>query len=77
MPESGGEGIAITEPTEEIAEELPVEDLTELVEDRLEMSEFIEEEGEAPSEETGMSLADELDKTFDDILGEEEKDKEI
>jgi hypothetical protein len=75
IPESEvGEGGVLTEPTEEF-EEADVEELTGLIEDRLEMSEFIEEESTEPEEDSGGNLADELDKTFDKILGEEEEDK--
>ncbi len=73
VPEDEHEEALITEPTEEMsAAQEPVEELTELVEERLEMSEFIEEE-----ETSGPSLADELDKTFDQILGEEDQEKEL
>jgi hypothetical protein len=69
----------LTEPTEEISEDVPVEELTDLVEERLEMSEFVEEDSgmlelETPGEQMGTNLADELDRTFDEILGEEEKE---
>ncbi len=75
MPESDfGEGGVLTEPTEEIGDDADVEELTGLIEDRLEMSEFIEEEAVEVEEEGGASLADELDKTFDKILSEEEEE---
>ncbi len=68
------------EPTEELGEESePVDELAESVEEHLEMSEFLEEgEGlfeEPPEEKSGRSLADQLDKTFDDILDKEEEEE--
>lgn len=71
------DGGDVGEPTEEMPESEPMQDLTDLVEERLEMSEFIEDEGET-DDKAGMDLADELDKTFDQILGEEEdKNKDL
>jgi hypothetical protein len=82
MPGEDFAGAVLTEPTEEIGEVAAVDELTELVEERLEISEFVEYEGEEVEpdtieDEAGISLAEELDRTFDEILGEEEeKDKE-
>jgi len=69
-------GEAMTEPTEEIADE-PVEEMTGLIEERLEMSEFIDEEEQGAESEGGDNLADELDRTFDQILGDEEKEGDL
>jgi len=74
-PEDDFAGAMLTEPTEEIGEEVPVDNLTDLVEERLEMSEFVEED-EQVEEKPESRLAEELDRTFDEILGEEEKGEE-
>lgn len=77
IPESEFEEDGVlTEPTEEFGDE-DVDELTGLIEDRLEMSEFIEEEPAGPEDDSGTDLADELDKTFDKILGEEEEEKDL
>lgn len=72
------------EPTEELGgEPETIEDLAELAEQRLEMSEFVDEDLAPPMEEDegevapDLDLAEELDKTFDQILGEEEKEDEM